>query len=152
MKNCEVCAFCALTEKIGVPVKPNRWYDFAFYLAFALLFARPLCGEYMDKIARILFVLHNHNIATRKTFFVPDIRDRLCYIFYTFSRNRKQNIAVFKIFWVRYIFQIRVRFTSVKPSIICGIDFTITHTRNTAFCHLFTLNTRSTVNIGCDVF
>ena len=127
-------------------------YDFAFYLTLAFLLARRLCGEYMGKIARILFVLHNHNIATRKTFFVPDIRDRLCNIVYTFARNRKQNIAVFKILWVRYIFQIRMRFTSVKPSIICCIDFAITHTRNTAFCHFLALDTRTSVNVGCNVF
>ena len=127
-------------------------YDFAFYLAFTLLFARRLCGEYMGKIARILFVLHNHNIATRKTFFVPDIRDGLCNIVYTFSRNRKQNIAVFKIFWVRYIFQICMRFTGVKPSIICSIDFAITHTRDTAFCHFLAFNASAAVNISCNVF
>ena len=127
-------------------------YHLTFNFTLTLLFSCHRGIKNMSKITRILFVLHNHNITTCKAFFMTYISNRFCNVLNTFSRNSKQNISMFKIFGTRNIFFLRMRYTFIKPSIICSIDFSVSDTRNTIFSDLVSFYSRTSINRSCYFF
>ena len=106
-------------------------YYLAFYFSLAFLCFCCLCSKHMSNISRILIMLHYNNVATSKALFVSYICNRFCNIFNALTSYCKQNVAILKVLGTFHFFNIHMRNTSIKPSIVCGIDFSIPNARDT---------------------
>ena len=92
-------------------------------------------------------MLENDCVSPSQTSLVSDISAGLRNVFYAFACNCKQNIAILKIFRIRYYSFICMRNAFIEPHTVCCINFSVTDTRNTYFLNLVTLNARTTINI-----
>ena len=85
-------------------------------------------------------MLHNNDIAAGQASFVSNIYTRPCNILNAFSRNGKEDIAVFKVlFPTNYCF-ICMRNALIKPYVIGSIYLTITDAWSSFFGYLVTSN------------